>query len=391
MRRGLLILTLTAGLAGWLAARPPAKDAPEIQIKSIKNVGREGAGNADAAAAWKALVAHGPSALVPILRGMEDDSPVSANWLRPAIDAIAEKALADKAIPTAELRKFIDDTKNGRAARRLAYEWLVKADPKAADDYLPRMLKDPSPELRRDAVARALDEADALAGKMDAAAAKAAYQKALTGAIDPDQVDAIAAALDKLGEKVDVAKHLGCVTVWHVAAPFDHRKGIGWNVAYPPEKGVDLNATYTGQDGKKVGWVPAVSKHKHGTVDLDKALKPAGVEKWKPYKGAVGYAYAVIDSPKEQDVELRAGSIVALKMFLNGKEVFAHEEYHHGARVDQYVARGKLRKGRNDILLKVCQNEQKESYAQVWFYMLRLTDHSGSAVPFTQAEPKEAK
>ncbi len=58
-------------------------------------------------------------------------------------------------------------------------------------------------------------------------------------------------------------------------------------------------------------------------------------------------------------------------------------------RLDQYAAKGTLKKGRNEILLKVCQNEQTEEYAQVWMFQARLSDATGVAVPFTQ--PKEVK
>jgi len=211
-------------------------------------------------------------------------------------------------------------------------------------------------------------------------AAKLAYQKALTGACDPDQVDAIAAALKKLGVTVDQQKHFGVVTRWHLAAPFDHTKGAGWDVAYPPEKGVDLKANYKGKDGADVKWEPTTTAHPHGVVDINKAIKQ--------YKGAVCYAYAAVESPKDQDVEFRAGCICALKIFVNGKEIFAREEYHHGSSIDQYIVKGRLKAGTNDILLKVCQNEQTEAWAQVWTFQLRLTDAVGAAVPFTQKEAK---
>ena len=61
-------------------------------------------------------------------------------------------------------------------------------------------------------------------------------------------------------------------------------------------------------------------------------------------------------------------------MFLNGKEVFAREEYHHGRWPDQYVARARLKEGRNELLLKVCQNEQSEVWAQDWNFQVRLCD-----------------
>ena len=120
------------------------------------------------------------------------------------------------------------------------------------------------------------------------------------------------------------------------------------------------------------------TKDPDGLVDLKKALGPL--------KGTVGYAAAFVDSPSDRLVELRAGCINGLKIFLNGKEVFAREEYHHGMSVDQYAARGTLKKGRNVILLKVCQNEQEENWAQEWRFQLRLCDPVGAAVPFTSAK-----
>ena len=71
-------------------------------------MGREGAGNAEAARAWKALVGLGLDALFPTLKAMKDDDLTSANWLRPAVDAIAEKAAAaGKALPKADRKVFL--------------------------------------------------------------------------------------------------------------------------------------------------------------------------------------------------------------------------------------------------------------------------------------------
>jgi hypothetical protein len=370
---------LTAGALLFVAQVLAAPDTPADlaqDLQRIKKAGREGAGNAEAAKAWKAIVARGSDALLPVLAAMNDDDLPSANWLRPAFEAIAEKLLAGgKDLPKAELEKFLARRKNPGIARRVAYEWLVKIDPATPARYLPKMLDDPSPELRRDAVARVMDEAKSLAASKDAGA-RAAYEKAFAAACDPEQVDAIAEALGKLGVKVDRAKHLGFVRTWQLIAPFDHHKGVGWNRAYPPEKGADLSATYKGKDGKTARWSEHTTTDAHGMVDLNKVLGKM--------KGTVAYAHAVVDSPKERLVELRVASMNGLKVFLNGKEVFAREEYHHGMPVDQYTARGTLKQGRNEILLKVCQNEQEENWAQDWKFQLRLCEPVGAAVPFTE-------
>ncbi len=364
----------------------PAPAAPEevpALLASIKKVGREGAGSEEAARAWKKLVAQGPAVLPAVLAAMDDNAPLASNYLRTAVDAIGEKAVkGGPGLSKAELEKFVAQTKRARAARRLAYEWLVKIDKSAPDRLLPGMLQDPSSELRRDAVARAMGEADKLFDAKDGGAA-AAYRKALAGACDKDQVDRIAGQLKELKEKVDLAAHFGFVKQWHLVGPFDNSKQNGFEVAYPPEKSVDLKASYKGKDGKEVRWSSTSTTDPYGLVDLNKALAK--------HKGAVAYAFAVVNSPAARPVEVRVGSITALKVFLNGKQVFAREEYHHGTEVDQYVARGQLKKGRNELLIKVCQNEQTEPWAQAWGLQARLCDAIGAAVPFAQPAPKAAK
>jgi hypothetical protein len=100
-------------------------------------------------------------------------------------------------------------------------------------------------------------------------------------------------------------------------------------------------------------------------------------------QGIVGYAYAVIQSPAERSIEVRVGTPNALKVFVNGREVYHRNEYHHGNEVDQHIAPAVLKAGRNELLLKICQNEQSESWAQDWHFQARLCDAVGAAVPWT--------
>ncbi len=84
---GALLVVAASVLAAQETNRPAEIDA---LLKRIQKVGREGAGNTDASKAWKALVAQGSEALLPILATMNDDDPTAANWLLPAFEAIAE-------------------------------------------------------------------------------------------------------------------------------------------------------------------------------------------------------------------------------------------------------------------------------------------------------------
>lgn len=358
-----------------------AAEASDEALASLKTVGREGEGNAAAARAWKDVVGRGPSALPAILRTMNDADAASANWLRTAGDAIVERAVrADKPLPAEALEQFVRQKRHNDAARRLAYEWLCRVDVKAPDRLLPGMLQDPSPELRRDAVAAILKDARSHLDKKREDAARAVYRRALIGACDKDQVDFIAKELDKLGVKIDVAAHFGFVRQWLVIAPFDNHKEVGFNVAYPAEKGVDPKAVYKGKDDKEARWIAVTTVDPYGVVNLNKALGKQN--------GVVAYAYAAIESPKERPVQIRAGSVNGIKIFLNGKEVYRKEEYHHGMDVDQHIVSGTLKAGRNELLVKVCQNEQTEEWAQEWNLQVRLCDAVGAAVPFTLVNMK---
>src|SRR5205085_8762730 len=126
MTAGLLILALAL-------AAPAARAADTAALLArIRAVGREGAGNAEAGAAWKELVRLGPDALPAVLAGMDGADATAANWLRNAVDAIAERALADgKPLPAEQLERFIADKAHSGAGRRLAYEWLARVDKNA--------------------------------------------------------------------------------------------------------------------------------------------------------------------------------------------------------------------------------------------------------------------
>src|SRR5262249_15896578 len=156
----------------------------------------------------------------------------------------------------------------------------------------------------------------------------------------------------------------GFVRDWMLAAPFDSTGGIGYTRSYEPEMKVDLAAVYKGKQDAEARWQLHRSDEPYGVINLNKTLANP--------KAAAAYPFVALESPTEQPVDIRLGTPNAIRVFLNGEQVFAFEEYHHGARVDQYLAHGKLKKGRNELLVKVCQNEQTEEWAQEWQFQLRI-------------------
>lgn len=345
-------------------------------LEALLAVKARGVGNVAASEAWQKVAAADPSQLTSVLAAMDEADPLAANWIAAAVETIADRQLKQGKLPADKLEAFVLDTEHAPRARRLAFEWLVRGDKTAADRLTPGFLYDPSPELRRDAVARLIDEADALL-KADAPdKAHKVYDKALSGACDLDQVKKLKASLEKLGEKVDLPRHFGFITRWKLIGPFDNTGEKALDVAYPPEESIDLAAEYEGKpnDGKTqtVHWVDHETTDDYGVVDLNKALLKAN--------GVTAYAWGEFDSPSARTAEVRVGSANAAKIWLNGKLVHTHAVYHSGSSMDQYSAPVELKQGRNTLLVKILQNEQKEEWAQTWDFQLRICDSTGAAI-----------
>jgi hypothetical protein len=359
----------------------PAEAASAAQltksIETIRAVGPEGRGNAEAAQAWKALGTTDAESLLPILGAMDGANDLAVNWLRAAVDTIAGRELAaGRKLPVADLEKFVRDTKHHPRARRLAYELIAQANPDAGQRLIAGLRDDPSPELRRDAILRLTDEAAKLrtAGKTNEAVPK--YQTAIQAARDVDQVESIAKELKKLGSPVDLPAVFGWVKQWKVIGPFDSTGGVGHEKVFPPEERIDLAAEYDGKEGK-VRWQDYTATGDYGLVDLN---KPCGA-----LKEVAGYAYTEFHADKARPVELRLGCKNAWKVWLNGKLLFGRDEYHRGMEIDQYRMAGELKPGKNTILVKICQNEQKEKWTVEWEFQLRVTDPLGT--PIASAKP----
>jgi len=161
------------------------------------------------------------------------------------------------------------------------------------------------------------------------------------------------------------------VTTWKVIGPFDNKGGSGIEKAYPPEQTVDLGAEFDGLNGR-VRWQDLAATDDYGTVDLNKPFTKL--------KEVAGYAFTEFQADKARTVELRLGSQNAWKVWLNGKFLFGRDEFHRGRELDQYRIPARLQKGRNTILVKVCQNEQREEWTEEWQFALRITDPLGTPV-----------
>jgi hypothetical protein len=360
--------------AAWLLAASNAAAADEAITRSLAAltaVDREGKNNEAAGLAWKSLVNQGAAALFPTLEAIDDAKPTASNWLRTAAGAIAETEVkAKRPLPADKLEAFAKDIKRAATARVLAYELLTAQDKTAADRLLPGFLDDPSSDLRRAAVAAEYAKLE----KSARPSIKADLEKLLTFARDKEQVEAIAKKLDKdYQTKINLAEHFAFITHWDIIGPFDSVSGKALTLKHPPEEKVSLDAKLKGKEDAEVKWKAVVTRDAYGVVDLNKEIGKN--------HNAAGYAAAILFADKSVPIEVRIGSPNALQVFLNGQKLFEREEYHHGVNMDYHIGKGSLNAGSNTLLIKVCQNNQKDVWAQSWQFQARICDATGAPVP----------
>ncbi len=373
-------MTLSICLSIIVAAAAPEAASRESAIRMLGSVSRP----EDAEAARRALDAvtrGGADGLLPVLQGFSNATALGTNWLRNAFEILAAgEQRAGRKLPENELTAFILETDNPPAARRLAWEWLVRQHPDLKTSIIPQLLHDRHPDFRRDAVALLLEQAAAQSGP----AAVALYRRALSGAVHPDQVKTIAEALAAAGEPVRIAEHFGFLTQWKIVGPFDNRDMKGFAVPYGPEAAdgsaepFDADARWEGLIGP-VRWQDISTDDDYGLVDIAGQIEN--------YKGSLMYAVTHFGCDKARSAELRLGTPNAWKLWVNGRLIFEREEYHRGTRMDQYRIPVRFRQGRNEILLKVCQNEQEQDWAQDYQFQLRVCDESGAAIHSVQETP----
>ncbi|MEY4186038.1 MAG: hypothetical protein RIT02_1072 [Planctomycetota bacterium] len=368
----LALLVLLAADAG-AAKKKERADAITEAVGILQSARTAGQGSRENQRALVALTGSGERAMLPILTGFQKATPEGLNWLRNAFEQIAESLRASrKPLPVDALRAFVLETGNSADARRLAFDTMVSEDGRVAEQLIPGMLNDPSPEFRRDAVELLLQQA----GKAEGAAATELYRRALAGAVHEDQVKTISEALRKAGETVDISRHFGFVTSWKIVGPFDNREEKGFGVAYAPETEIvqerpNLEAEYDGMNGK-VRWQTVETTDDFGVVDIAKQIEN--------FKGSAMYAVAEWSSPAQQTLQVRLGTPNAWKLWVNGALVFEREEYHRSTQLDQYSVPVQLKPGVNVLAFKICQNEQTQDWAQKYQFQLRVCDSTGVGV-----------
>ncbi len=340
----------------------------ELLSSTLSKIGAHGEGNREATIAISKAKQLDPSAILPLLNAMNSANPVGDNWIRAVIsETILSSDPAN--LPIEEIHQFLKNQSNAGSSRLTAFELLQDNSPKLANSIIPSFVHDPEPSLRRFAINKILLDASL---EKDAEMALGLYQKALDSAREVDQIQEATKQLQKRGMEIDLVELMAFITDWEIVGPFDNTARTGFAKEYLPETERESGNSYSGKNGE-ANWTPFSTSHSLGMVDVNEACGYI--------KEAVAYAKTTFSSDKEQKVQVRLGSKNAWKVWVNGDLLYSRDEYHRGkTRIDQFVIDGEFKKGANKILLKVCQNEQTQSWTKQWEFCLRITDETGKAV-----------
>ncbi len=365
----LSILVAIFSLGCW-TTKPCLAQGPFAELDAA------GQNVSQASEAIQKLQARDDLELTSVLAGMKDKPLVVKNWYLALAQSLADR---DPQQSTKELNQFLPRLSEDPNARYWAFTYLTRSDEALRNQMLESMLADPCLELRYEAVALQLERlAAAEDAKVDAKLS--AYRELLAAARLPEQVQSIAGQLKELGQAVNLLEHFGFLSEWKTVGPFDNSGQSAFDVVYPPEQDYldgklqirNLSQTYTGKLGA-AGWREVSTSKDDGGIDLSEA--------YNKEKGAVIYALAEFNSLSQHNCEVRIGSSNAVKVWVNGKLLINREVYHAGSQIDQYTSPVHLESGANSVLVKVCQNEQKEDWAQAFEFQLRFTDPTGFPIP----------
>lgn len=318
--------------------------------------------------------------LLSVLEAMQGQQDLAKNLYLSLAQTIADR---DTTAAVEVCKQFLQQRSQDPTARYWAFTYVTTYLPSLREKLLESMTDDPCPELRYEAIGLQLERLSSAGSSGEAGPTAsdrvAAYQELLQLARLPEQVQQIASKLEELGTKVNLLQHFGFIANWSTVGPFDNVGQAGFNVSYPPEQDYVAKKLLEGldslaYDGKEKGlkWRSLTTDKSDGKVDLNTPYSNA--------KGAIVYAFSQFDAGQDRQAEIRVGSTNAIKVWFNGQLVIDREVYHAGDQIDQYIAPIQLKAGKNLILLKVCQNEQTEQWAQDWFFQVRLSDSTGLAV-----------
>ncbi len=175
------------------------------------------------------------------------------------------------------------------------------------------------------------------AGQMNFQQAKQGAHPLAKGAmLSPNSPAVLARKISKNGEPVDWM----FVDTWYTIGPFPNEMRKNINTKFPPETIVDLDASYTGKNGKTVKWEFIQSRESEVT--------PARAEEY-----AIYYAFTEIYCDEACDVWIAVGSDDKANVWINDLPVWISGDQLKGWNIGEGYRKVHLKKGYNKVLYRI--------------------------------------
>ena len=147
---------------------------------------------------------------------------------------------------------------------------------------------------------------------------------------------------------------LPSINRWWVMGPFPAEPPKALDKVFPPERGIDLKATYEGKDGKPIAW-RKVERQVAPAADLSDEFFVNLLEVFAQYHSdSVAYALTYLHAPEDTEASLAFGSDDGIAIWLNGKELHRHEIGRPYQTKEDRIPLP-LKRGSNALLLKINQ------------------------------------
>jgi hypothetical protein len=157
---------------------------------------------------------------------------------------------------------------------------------------------------------------------------------------------------------------------WNLIGPFDAPNMSYLQVAYPPEKEIDLSQTYRGKGEVPLRW-KKIQAEPSGFIRLENRVSPS--------ERGIVYGHVYVFSPEKREALMLVGSDDGVRIWLNQDLVHTNPAY-RGAYPDQDRVPVSLKKGWNTLLIKVLQG------GGGWGYYVRFVDPEGKIQWKTEME-----
>jgi hypothetical protein len=157
---------------------------------------------------------------------------------------------------------------------------------------------------------------------------------------------------------------------WNLIGPFDAPNMSYLQVAYPPEKKIDLSMTYQGKGDVPLRW-GKIQAEPSGFMRLENRITPS--------ERGIVYGQVYVFSPDKRDVLLLVGSDDGVRIWLNEELIHTNPAY-RGVYPDQDRIQVSLNEGWNTLLIKVLQG------GGGWGFYVRFVDPEGHLLWKTEIE-----